>query len=107
MAQAVSTGSRVRQIGTAVATAGNSSVQSFDFARSTFTVYVDFSGTVSAASLQLQGSPDGGTTWYALGSPSTATVDGAFSVTGVAAQYVRVAVTITGGGTATLYLAAV
>ena len=105
--QAVSIGSRVRGIGTAIATGGNSATQDFSFARSTFTVYQVPHGTVTTASLQLQGSTDGGTTWFNLGSASTATTQTAWSVTGVAAQTVRVTVTITGGGNFDLYLAAV
>ena len=104
--QAVAVGVPARSIGTALATGSNSSVQNLEFARSNFTVYVHFAGTITTASLQLQASPDGGTTWFNLGSPSTVTTDNAFSVTGVAAQFVRVTVTITGGGNATLWLAA-
>lgn len=105
--QAVSIGSRVRGIGTALATGANSAQQDFTFSRSTFTIYQVPHGTVTTASLQLQGSTDGGTTWFNLGSASTATTQTAWSVTGVAAQTVRVAVTITGGGNFDLYLAAV
>lgn len=105
--QAVAIGSRVRGIGTALATGANSSVQTFDFARSTFTIYQVPHGTVTTASLQLQGSTDGGTTWFSLGAPSTVTTQTAWSVTGFAATVVRVAVTITGGGNVDLALAAV
>lgn len=105
--QAVSIGDRVRGIGTALATGANSAVQNFDFARSTFTIYQVPHGTVTTASLQLQGSTDGGTTWFNLGAASTAVTQTAWSITGVAATVVRVTVTITGGGNVDLYLAAV
>jgi hypothetical protein len=104
--QSVAVGVPVRKIGNALVTGANSSVQDLEFARSTFTVHVKYSGTITTASIQLQASPDGGTTWHNLGTAYTTTTDGAFSVTGVAAQIVRVSVTISGGGNATLFLAA-
>ena len=103
----VATGHRARNIGTAIATGGTSNLQDLNFSSSTFTVYVVPHGTVTTASFQLQGSPDGGNTWFNLGSADTATTQHAFSVTGVAAQIVRVTVTISGGGNVDLYLAAV
>lgn len=105
-AQTVATGVRTRQVGSGVATGQFSNPQDFEFCRSNFTVYVDYTGTITTASIQLQASPDGGTTWFNIGTASTVATDHAFSVTGVAASMVRVAVTITGGGTAKLFMGA-
>lgn len=106
MSAPTANGTLARKVGSGIATGGFSNEQDLEYARSTHTVYVDFTGTITTASLQLQASPDRGVTWYNIGSPSTATTDGTFSVTGVAASYTRVAVTITGGGTASLGYAA-
>ncbi len=103
--QAVATGDRVKLIGAAVATGSQTSSVDYEFSRSTFTVYVDYSGAPATASIQLQSSPDGGTTWFNIGTASTTNTDHAFSVTGVAAQLVRVAVTVA-SGTAKVWIAA-
>lgn len=103
----VAIGERARRIGTAIATGGNSNEQDFEFSRRTFTVYVVPHGTVTTASFQLQSSPDGGTTWFNIGTADTAVTQHAFTVDAIAAQRVRVNVTITGGGNVDLYMGAV
>lgn len=103
---AVAIGNIVYQIGNAVATGQSSNTVDFYFAREDFTVQVKYAGTITTASIQLQGSLNG-TDWFNMGSPYTTTTSGAFQVVNVPTRFVKVTVTITGGGTASLFLAAV
>lgn len=94
-----------QQIGSAVATGQNSNVVDFFSVRKDFGVQVNYSGTITTASIQLQGSIDG-TNFFNIGSAYTTTTSGYFAVTNQPVRFVRVAVTITGGGNASLFLAA-
>lgn len=94
------------QIATALAQGSNSAGVDFYFTRKDFTVQVIFAGTQTTASVQLQGSVDG-VNWFNAGSASSATTTGAFQVTNVPTRWVRIAYTGTGGGTASIFLAAI
>lgn len=94
------------QIGAAVATGANTNTMTYDFTRSTHTFYLVPHGTVTTCSLQVQASPDGGTTWINVGAADTTTTAHVNTVT-VAAKDVRVAVTVVGGGNFDVYVTAV
>jgi hypothetical protein len=65
------------------------------------TIAVDYSGTVTAAEIDLQGSLDG-TLWFEIGT-TTSTTDAMVHVTDKVVSHVRInLVDITGGGTATV-----